>query len=216
MLEKIQPLEAELEEAESALERCTERLKTCEDEIAGIDKKVALLKDEFSARTREAEVLRAGLEKAQLTLEKAEGLLGKLSGEQTRWVETKKTLRDQLKALPQQMLLAAAFMTYLAKTPEDARESATREWIDIVDDARACAGFDFTRLLSTESQLLSWKQAGLPADPLSRENAIAIVHSTSRVPFIIDPANAAGSWLKAHLSETPSRPSRSSRTTRAS
>ena len=30
----------------------------------------------------------------------AEGLLGKLSGEQTRWVETKKTLRDQLKALP--------------------------------------------------------------------------------------------------------------------
>ena len=33
----------------------------------------------------------------------------KLSGEQTRWVETKKTLRDQLKALPQQMLLAAAF-----------------------------------------------------------------------------------------------------------
>jgi dynein heavy chain 2 len=206
VLEKIQPLEAELEEAESALERCTERLKTCEDEIAGIDKKVALLKDEFSARTREAEVLRAGLEKAQLTLEKAEGLLGKLSGEQTRWVETKKTLRDQLKALPQQMLLAAAFMTYLAKTPEDARESATREWIDIVDDARACAGFDFTRLLSTESQLLSWKQAGLPADPLSRENAIAIVHSTSRVPFIIDPANAAGSWLKAHLSETPSRP----------
>ena len=104
------------------------------------------------------------------------------------------------------MLLAAAFMTYLAKTPEDARESATREWIDIVDDARACAGFDFTRLLSTESQLLSWKQSGLPADPLSRENAIAIVHSTSRVPFIIDPANAAGSWLKAHLSETPSRP----------
>ena len=206
VLEKIQPLEAELEEAESALERCTERLKTCEDEIAGIDKKVALLKDEFSARTREAEVLRAGLEKAQLTLEKAEGLLGKLSGEQTRWVETKKTLRDQLKALPQQMLLAAAFMTYLAKTPEDARESATREWIDIVDDARACAGFDFTRLLSTESQLLSWKQSGLPADPLSRENAIAIVHSTSRVPFIIDPANAAGSWLKAHLSETPSRP----------
>ena len=65
--------------------------------------------------------------------------LGKLSGEQTRWVETKKTLRDQLKALPQQMLLAAAFMTYLAKTPEDARESATREWIDIVDDARTAS-----------------------------------------------------------------------------
>ena len=57
--------------------------------------------------------------------------------------------------------------------------------------------FQFTRLLSTESQLLSWKQSGLPADSLSRENAIVIVQGgASRVPFIIDPANAAGSWLK--------------------
>ena len=168
VLEKIQPLEAELEEAESALERCTERLKTCEDEIAGIDKKVALLKDEFSARTREAEVLRAGLEKAQLTLEKAEGLLGKLSGEQTRWVETKKTLRDQLKALPQQMLLAAAF-AYLARPRTRGRDA---RWIDIVDDARACAGPTHAAALPVAAAL--WKQRGCPRTR-SRASAIAIV-----------------------------------------
>ena len=92
------------------------------------------------------------------------------------------------------MLLAAAFMTYLAKMPEDAREAHAKQWLQLTDVSEP---FQFTRLLSTESQLLSWKQSGLPADSLSRENAIVIVQGgASRVPFIIDPANAAGSWLK--------------------
>lgn len=47
--------------------------------------------------------------------------------------------------------------------------------------------FNFRTFLSTESQLLTWKKEGLPADTLSMENAIMILN-TNRTPLIIDPA----------------------------
>jgi hypothetical protein len=50
----------------------------------GLDGRVKALKDEFGSRTREAETLRAGLERAQATLDKAQSLLGQLGGEQVR------------------------------------------------------------------------------------------------------------------------------------
>ena len=51
---------------------------------AGRDGRVKALKDEFGARTREAETLRSGLERAQGTLDKAQSLIGQLGGEQVR------------------------------------------------------------------------------------------------------------------------------------
>ncbi len=52
--------------------------------------------------------------------------------------------------------------------------------------------------MCTESQLLTWKKEGLPADILSQENGIIILN-THRTPLIIDPAVAATEWLKANL-----------------
>ncbi|KAH8051043.1 dynein light chain binding protein [Aureococcus anophagefferens] len=74
VLEKIQPLEAELARAEEDLAKCTLRLRQCEDEIATIDDRVAALKAEFGDKTREAEKLRARLALAEGTLDKAQHL----------------------------------------------------------------------------------------------------------------------------------------------
>jgi dynein heavy chain 2, cytosolic len=51
-------------------------------QTTGLDGRVKALKDEFGARTREAETLRSGLERAQGTLDKAQSLIGQLGGEQ--------------------------------------------------------------------------------------------------------------------------------------
>ena len=85
-------------------------------------------------------------------------------------------------------LLRAA---YLAKHPEDVRESHVAHWTGLA----GIADFSFMRLLSTESLLLKWKQEGLPGDSLSQENALVIANTKTRVPFVIDPANAASSTL---------------------
>jgi dynein heavy chain 2, cytosolic len=60
--------------------------------------------------------------------------------------------------------------------------------------------FNFKTFLSTESQLLTWKKEGLPADSLSMENAIMIINS-NRTPLIIDPATQATEWLKKSIKQ---------------
>merc|ERR1711988_1034020 len=47
---------------------------------------------------------------------------------------------------------------------------------------------------------------GLPADSLSQENGLVISNATDRVPFVIDPANAATKWLTSFLAKDAVRP----------
>ena len=203
VIEKIEPLEAELEEEVTKLEQSQKRLQRCEDELKEIDDRVASLKKEFSSRTAEAERLKSNLSLAGSTLDKAEKLIGQLSGEQARWKITSGQLRSDLDKLPMKMILAAGFTTYLAKTPEDVRSNMISKWQDIIGIG---GSFEFKRVMSTESELLQWKSVGLPSDDLSQENGLVISHASDRVPFIIDPASAATDWLKSILSGDKSRP----------
>ena len=131
------------------------------------------------------------------TLDKANNLLGKLSGEKQRWDDQVSELQRIADTLPLRILIAAGFNTYLAKKPEDVREAMLAKWTDLCQvDPKS---FDYRRLMSTESEQLVWKAAGLPADALSMENAIVIVNEQHRVPFIIAPAMTATNWLKQHL-----------------
>ncbi|KAJ3141233.1 Cytoplasmic dynein 2 heavy chain 1 [Geranomyces variabilis] len=196
ILEKIQPLETDLARLTKSLDASRERVLKLKTELAAVDDKVASLKDEFGGKTREAETLRANLEKAKATISSAQGLLGKLSGEAKRWATQAQEIKHSLESLPHNCLLASAFVTYLAAAPEDGRTMATREWQSIT----GVKGFEFRDVMSTESEQLVWKSQGLPADALSNENAIIILNCI-RTPLIIDPSGQAVSWLKTHLAE---------------
>ena len=137
------------------------------------------------------------------TLDKAEALIGQLAGEQERWKIQSGTIKNDINILPTKMLLAAGFSTYLAKAPEDVRSSMINLWQDITGVEEF---FQFKRVMSTESELLTWKSMSLPADDLSQENALVIINAVERVPFIIDPASAATEWLKTILSKDKNRP----------
>ena len=93
VIEKIEPLEAELQEEVQKLEQSHKNLKKCEDELEDLDNKVKALKDEFSKRNAEADRLKRNLAIAGSTLDKAEGLIGQLGGEQARWKTQAKQLR---------------------------------------------------------------------------------------------------------------------------
>ena len=205
VLEKIQPLERDLEEQVYQLEQSQNRLKRCEEELQEIDERVSQLKAEFGDRTAEAERLKRNLAIAGETLDKAEGLIGQLSGEQQRWKAQAGQIRRDIALLPMKMLLAAGFSTYLAKEPEDVRAQMIRHWQDITGTSES-GTFAFKRIMSTESELLQWKGMGLPSDDLSQENALVITNSSDRVPFIIDPASAATDWLKCVLGNDKQRP----------
>ncbi|OWZ22446.1 Dynein heavy chain [Phytophthora megakarya] len=213
VLNKIEPLETDLAEAKRSLEASQQRLLQCESELKKIDITVDQMKVQFGEKTKEAEILRVNLEQAQSTLNKAQGLLGKLGGEKHRWSEQVKELESRLTDLPVRMLLASAFTTFLGKCSEDARKRVVKEWErDILENTTSTGPahslhFDYRKLLSTESELLTWKGMGLPSDNLSMENALIVSNSSGeRCPFIIDPASASTTWLQAELAKDTTRP----------
>ena len=164
VIEKIEPLQKELEEEIFKLEKSQKRLKRCEDELNDLDVRCEQLKSEFAGRTAEAERLKRNLSIAGTTLVKAQGLIGQLVGEQKRWKIQARNLHEDVAKLPLRMLMASGFATYLAQTPEDVRAEKLSQWQNIT----GLSSFSFRRALATESELLEWKVMGLPADELSQ------------------------------------------------
>ena len=96
--------------------------------------------------------------------------------------------------VPVRSLISSGYMTYMGRSNETVRENTLRDWIS----AMKVQDYNFRNFLSTETQMLTWKKEGLPADQLSVENAIMITN-TDKTPLIIDPATQASEWLKVNL-----------------
>lgn len=203
VLEKIWPLTNELNKAEKALEESRKKLETNKNELNLIDEKVNKLKQKFQQKTQEAEELKTKYKETELVLSKAQHLLNQLSGEQERWKQKSISLGDEIKSLFSKMLLAAGYNTYMGKLSEDKREDLLKQWCNIIE----IESFDFSHILSSESEMLLWKTRELPADILSVENAIIILNSKERTPFIIDPSSVSSSWLEKELKSRNKQPS---------
>ena len=195
VLKKIAPLEESFSKATQELQSSQAQLRENEEELAKIDVKIKELKAESSRKAQQAESLKLSLVKTEETLQRAQALLEGLGGEKGRWERQHAMLENTVKTLPAQILVAAGFVTYLAKATEDMRADAIAEWEAITGLQK----FDVLRLLSSESTMLTWKSEGLPADQLSMENALVILSSEHSVPFIVDPSTSATQWLKNHL-----------------
>ena len=171
-----------------------------EHELAQIDSRVAALKARFEQCTQEGARLRMELEKATETIAAAEGLIGKLVGERERWESQSGALSEAIARLPTQSLLAAAFMAYLPPASEDDRAQLMDNWRALVNDDGQHP-FDFLNFMVSESQQLSWRASGLPADKQCLENAVAVLE-TPRAPLLVDPASSADAWLRSTLAGT--------------
>jgi dynein heavy chain 2 len=198
VMERIEPLNRQLADANAQLDGARKQLADNQAELKVIDDRVAKLKKEFAEMTREAESLKVGLKQTEAIVKKAQDLLDKLGGERTRWEKTVDILRKAVQTLPVKILMAAAYTTFVGKASEDVRAHAVLKWRKLTETEE----FNYLSLLSSESQLLSFKKAGLPSDSLSQENSIIILNSTFRFSFIIDPSSSATHWLTNHLSES--------------
>lgn len=196
VLETIRPLQNSFTDASRQLDGARARVKQCVEELQQLDAEVQKLKERFGKTTAEAETLKLALAKTSEILASAQLLLGKLSGERARWEGQVKTLSQGLDALTYNAMLAAAFTAYLGGCPEDQRRACLVEWQEKV----GLKDFEYMSFMSSESELLQWKQEGLPSDNLSMENSLVILNSM-QVPFVIDPNGQATGWLKTHLSD---------------
>ena len=198
VLEKIQPLQTELDAAEEKLKSAQSNLQKAEKSIRKLEEKVEELRKDFSTKTAQAASLQEGVQRAQAMLKSAKELLGKLSGENTRWGEQVADINADFVELPKRCLMAAGFLTYLSKSSEDVREAKVREWCEHLGTDK----FSLTRFMRRERDILQYKAEGLPADELSMQNAIMLLDAT-QTPLFIDPASQATKWLREHLNRRP-------------
>merc|ERR1719466_405325 len=85
VLEKIAPLEKEQASLQRNLEKAEHRVGKLERELKRVDGRVSDLRKKFEKRTTEAATLKIDVDKANKTIERAETLVEKLSGERARW-----------------------------------------------------------------------------------------------------------------------------------
>jgi len=194
VLEKVSPLETELAAASGKMESARSRLQECQDKVEALDAEVGELKARFSNLTAEAQMCKSKLEEAMVTLTSANSLLGKLHDERARWDVQLEELSVSMSSLPLNAMCAAAFVSYLGGMAENVRASMTRSWVE----ALGLPSFSLLEYASTESQRLTWKTQGLPADGLSMENAVTILNC-KQFPLVLDPSSQAAVWLKNHL-----------------
>jgi dynein heavy chain len=86
-------------------------------------------------------------------------------------------------------LLASAFVSYIGAFSAKIRlELWKGTWLpDIINrKIPITEGIEPLKILTTEAMKAKWKNEGLPADPMSLENA-AVITSCTRWPLMIDP-----------------------------
>eukprot|EP00736_Rhodelphis_marinus_P001173 Rmarinus@m.17616 len=194
VLERVSPMESEMNRLSSGLQKARRDMQRCNEEVEALDEECEQLQNEYQQKNEEAAVLKVDLDKTKTTLEAASQLFGKLIYEKERWGKQVDEMEAEAQYLPWHALLASSFMTYLPGHDEDTRTQLIDEWFRIL----GTGDFGFLKFMATETQLLKWKSEGLPADDLSMENAL-VIKNTNRFPFIIDPSTRAIEWLKVHM-----------------
>jgi len=140
VLEKIAPLEHDLQSAAGDVQRCAVELQAAKAELDVTDAKVQQLKVSLGRRTAEAESLREALARTEDTLSRAQSLLGQLSGEKDRWEKTVAELGSREAQCSLQSLLSAGFVTYLTESSEDVREKALSTWMSLLSESSPGGG----------------------------------------------------------------------------
>jgi len=165
---------------------------------------VAELTAAFDAAVAEKEAVIAEADACMRKLGLAQRLMAALGSEGERWKSTVASLQAALPILVGDALLAAAFVSYNGCFNRSFRELLTKKkflpfllgqvpqakgGVPMGDDA------DPLKILTTDAEIASWSNEGLPTDRVSVENG-AIVTNCARWPLMIDPQLQGITWIK--------------------
>ncbi|ERL83968.1 hypothetical protein D910_08202 [Dendroctonus ponderosae] len=197
VLDKIRPLEREQNKLKQNLDNAETQLVELNANLSDVDATVAKLKEQLSQFTKEAAEIEIGLNEVNRTLASAENLVYKLEDEYQRWQEQLKELSKELEVLPNDSLLAAAFITFLSEEEEINRRNILTTWCSLLGKDE----FDLMAFFASEREQLQWQSEGLPNDRASLENAVAMKKGLLS-PLVVDPNSTAAHWLKAHYTKS--------------
>ena len=100
-----------------------------------------------------------------------------------------KFLKENIKSMIGDSLLASSYVSYIGAFSAKLRLNLWKNiWLpDIINKSIPITDkIEPLMILTTEAIKSKWKNEGLPADPMSLENA-AVITACARWPLIIDP-----------------------------
>ncbi|VDO09331.1 unnamed protein product [Rodentolepis nana] len=187
----MQVAEEDLKETELVLGEARTRLQACKDRIESLQTKY----QECMRRQQELEDKKSLCE---ARLVRADKLIGGLSSEKGRWLDTVEEIDSLLANLIGNVLCSSGIVTYLGPFSGDYRTSMYEEWIDCLKE-HSVPQTSNPNLIDTFGdpvKIRNWHIFGLPKDSLSIENAV-IVQFSRRWPLFIDPQGQANRWIKS-------------------
>jgi dynein heavy chain len=193
----IKPKREKLDTANAQLAEANAKLAEMQANLDEINARLAELTEKFEVATDEKNTMISESAKTVKRLSLAERLIDGLAGENVRWQEGVVSLKDQLRTVVGDALLASAFVSYVGALTIDLRAQIVSQWLEnlLQMNIPLQSGLDPVTVLSSPTDHAGWCNEGLPSDLLSIQNA-SIVTKCSRWPLLIDPQLQGVTWLK--------------------
>jgi dynein heavy chain len=189
---------------QAAYEKANEDLAVVEASLAETKKKLQKIVDKINGleeANRKAlenqEQLATDVEQCSIKLDRAEKLIGGLSGEKTRWQSTLQQYAVQEGNMIGDMLINAGSVAYLGPFTAVYRQRLETMWRKklISLGIKHTENTDLLTSIGDPIAIRTWSNFGLPSDQLSVQNAI-ILSKARRWPLMIDPQLQANQWIK--------------------
>ena len=197
----IQPKRKALTEAEDKLDQANQKLTRVNTKVTELDTRLSKLKSELDEANRIKQEAIQEVVKGQTSLDLAHRLVTALASENVRWASNIEALNDQSDRLPGDVLLAAAFVSYIGPFTKPYRHLLINEkWIPFLRKAARGKSIPMTqhlepfKVISSPSLIADWNANQLPSNAVFIENA-TITEATHRWPLIIDPQLQAINWV---------------------
>ncbi|ESO12478.1 hypothetical protein HELRODRAFT_155577 [Helobdella robusta] len=203
----VEPKRQALNQATQTRQAAEERLQHIQSKIASLEEALSKLKAEYDQATEAQIKCKQEADATNKTIILANRLVSGLTSENDRWTEQVKHFRRQETTLAGDMLLVAAFISYIGCFTKQYRLMLIeKHWIPFLTDKLEVSipfseGFDPLSLLTDDAQVASWNNCGLPSDRMSTENAAILINS-ERWPLIIDPQLQGLKWIKSQYSSS--------------
>ncbi|KAL7641741.1 UNVERIFIED_CONTAM: hypothetical protein RMT77_007615 [Armadillidium vulgare] len=201
----VEPKRIALEEANAELAAAQNRLANIISKIKSLEAQLAELQAQYDKATAEKVKCQMEADATTVTIQLANRLVGGLSSEKVRWAEAVAELRNCEKTLPGDILIAAAFISYVGCfTKHYRKELMDKMWLPSLSKYSPVIpitqNLDPIKLLTDDATIARWNNEGLPSDKMSTENAIILTNS-DRWPLLIDPQLQGIKWIKAKYGE---------------
>ncbi|KAJ3191413.1 hypothetical protein HK101_007802 [Irineochytrium annulatum] len=198
----VEPKRKALESANAELQISQARLRDIQSKIGELDKNLADLKAKFEKATEDKLRCEEEARSTQETIILANRLVNGLASEKVRWSEAVGKFKEQEKTLAGDVLVSAAFVSYVGCFSKRYREELLQDnWFkylrtdDNPEKVPLSDDLDPLAILTSSAEIAKWNNESLPTDRVSLENATMSINC-KRWPLIIDPQLQGVTWIK--------------------